>query len=219
MEIEQRGNSLFIKGISEREIKIPSQMYPLSGSWKFIYKDNTEAFDDSPESNRIREIFDGIEAGIGTCYTNTEKLMDALQEEGITNAEPHVGWMFINDERPIHHCFTIIEHHILDFAYRPTQFYLSELVGKNEEETRLLFTKKAAQIQGLPNSVKGTFGQLDTGVIIVAAPCRPSEGRKIYQKLIKAFPNHPCNKDIKNGRTKAQEMLIKEIESQDKNMR
>lgn len=211
MKIEEKGNSLYFYGIFEKPIKIPSQMYPLTGQYRFMYHDNTEPFDETEETGRIRETFDSVKAGIGTCYSNTETLIEALEEKGI-KAEPHVGWLIIGDEPPIHHCFTVIDNHILDFAPHVTQFYKSEFIGATKEESRELLTDYMVSLKDMPNSKKGTFGQLDTGTIIVAAPCKPNDGRKVYQKLIKAFPKHPCTRGLNNGRSKTQQILYDKMQ-------
>lgn len=206
-KIVQKGSSVYIDGITEKTIKIPSQMYPLTGQTCCMARSNTKPFDENKKAERIRTIFDSIPAGIGTCYTNVEKLMAILSKESF-KAQSFVGWSIIGDALPVHHCFAVIDNHILDFSLKPSNFFKDELKGKDMAETRELFTQEVLRLKELPNSQKGTFGQLDDYTFLVASPCNPSTGRNIYQKLMKAFPKHPCYQNVTNGTNPTQRMLF-----------
>ena len=209
MRIEQKGSSALIYDISEKPIKIPSQMYPLSGSLNFIVHDNTEPFPDDPLTERIRSIYDSIDPGIGTCYTNAKMLTTALAEKGIASVT-YVGWVIIGGALPVHHCFTGIGKHILDFNVDPSYFYAEEYKDIGLEEAREKLTDKLASLKDVPNSQKSTFGQVSPYSIYIASPCRPEEGLKLYQKLMRAYPKHPCYRNIDDkGMSKTQEMLLK----------
>ena len=53
MDIQQKGNSILITEVDEKPIKIPSQMYPLTGQLCVVRHDNTEPFPDGEETARI----------------------------------------------------------------------------------------------------------------------------------------------------------------------
>ena len=204
VSIEEKGTSVYIKGIAEKPIKIPSQMYPILGHPLFLTHENTEDFPNTERTDQIRNIFNSIEPQVGRCYSNTEGLISALADKGF-QAQSFVGWMFIGEQLPIHHCFAVLDDHVLDLAYRADLFYRDELVGKDKDETRKLFVDELMRIREQPNSSTGTFGKVSTGVLIIASPCKPAVGRKIYQDLIQAFPKHPCQKNVDStGRNQTQ---------------
>lgn len=209
MRIEQKGSSALIHDISEKPIKIPSQMYPLNGPLNFITHDNTEPFPDEVLTDLIREVYDNIEPGIGTCYTNAKALTAALSEKGITSIT-YVGWVFIGGALPVHHCFTGVGKHILDFNIDPSYFYAEEYKDIGLENAREKLTDRLVSLKGIPNSQKSTFGQVSPYSLYIASPCKPDDGLKLYQKLIKAYPKHPCYRNInEKGMSKTQEMLLR----------
>lgn len=209
MRIEQKGNSVLIHEIYEKPIKIPSQMYPLSGSLNFITHDNTEPFPEGALTDCIQSIYDSIEPGIGTCYTNAKRLTTALTEKGI-ECVSFVGWVFIGGALPVHHCFTVIDKHILDFNLNPSYFFTEEYKDIGLEKARDKLTDMMVSLKDTPNSQKSTFGQVSPYSLYIASPCKPDEGLKLYQKLMKAYPKHPCYTNLtEKHMSKTQEMLLK----------
>lgn len=206
--LEQKGSSVVIKGITEKPIKIPSQMYPLTGDLCFLTHENTENFPDNPTTEKIKEIYNSITPGVGTCYTNIETLITALEKEGI-EVQPMVGWVFIGGELPVHHCFATIENHILDFNPNFDFLYTEEYANLGQEALRDKLTDAMIELRKKPNSEGTFFGKISPNALYIASPCKPQLGLKTYQKLMKAFPKHPCYRNIFNGTNETQRMFYK----------
>lgn len=64
---------------------------------------------------RVAAIFDSIKPEVGRCFTNAENLCVALNEAGY-QAEQYVGWLFMEDELPVHHSFVVLDGHVLDLS-------------------------------------------------------------------------------------------------------
>ena len=210
-EVQYQADSskIIITGIDEKPIKIPSQLYPLAGTIHYINYENTENFSENdPLTVKIKEVYDSIQPGIGTCYSNTEKLIDALQAKGI-KATPFVGWLFAGATLPVHHCFAIIENHILDFNPNFDSFYTDEYANIGIDAARDKLTSEMLKRRELPNSETTCFGKASKHMLYIASPCKPQAGLKMYQKLMKAFPKHPCYRNINQyGLSDTQKMMF-----------
>lgn len=209
--VEQKGSAFYINGILEKEIKIPSQMFPLTGEVYCINPEETEDFPENATTDKIREIYNSINPGVGLCYHNIDTLITELKKEGI-EATPMVGWCFVGEELPVHHCFAIIDNHILDFNPNMEFFFKEEFAGLGLEKTREMITDLMIELRSKPNSETTTFGKLNRFTHYFASPCKPLNGIKVYQKLIKTYPKHPCHKNVNsNGMNKTQEMFYDRI--------
>lgn len=206
--IEYKNTSVIFNGIADKPIKIPSQLYPLTGELNYITYQNTASFPDNSTTAKIREIYNSITPGVGTCYSNIENLLAALKAEGI-EAQSMVGWVFIGGALPVHHCFAAIENHILDFSPNYDILLPNFESNLSLDETRDKLTSLMLELRKKPNSETTIFGQASKYTIYVASPCKPSDGLKKYQKLIKAFPKHPCYRNIFNGTNETQRMFFK----------
>ena len=216
MDIQQKGNGIIITEVGEKPIKIPSQMYPLTGQFCVIRHGNTEPFPEGEETERIREVFDSITPGVGTCYTNTRNLIDALSEIGV-KATPYVGWVFIGDSLPVHHCFASIGNHVLDLTVRPELFVPQEEGNLEDiEQAREAIAQRFVSLKDTPNSQKATFGQLSQYSMCFVSPCKPEEGLRRYQKLMKSYPKHPCYRNItENKMSRTQEVIFEKMRKSD----
>lgn len=220
IKIEEKGLSIVISGIDKRPIKIPSAMYPLNDTRYMLTIHNTLPFPDTERTAIIKKVFNSIDDRIGTCYSNTENLIDALEKEGI-QGYPFVGWLFIGGAFPVHHCFTVIKNedpeidkvHILDFAFN---FELLDLDGKykeldgeeNLQKTREEMVNDLIEIRKRPHSEACVFGQAFSRQVYIVCPCKPSVGLNTYRKLIKTYPKHPCYRNIENGTNETQRLYL-----------
>lgn len=207
IKILQEKLSVVVHGVTEKPIKIPSQMYPLaSKDICHISYNNTVPFADGPETDKIREVYDSITPGVGTCYSNIEQLIDKLAAVGI-HAQPMVGWVFFGATLPVHHCFAVIENHILDFI--PNFDSLAEKdEGLAKEEFRSMVVDAAIEMRTRPNSETTSFGKASRMAYYIASPCSPQAGLRMYQKLIRAFPKHPCYRNIVDGTNETQRLFF-----------
>lgn len=210
--------SLVLTGITQKPIKIPSAMYPLNGQRYVFRKGNTCRFPETERTQVIKRVYDAIDYGVGTCYSNTETLIDALEKEGI-QAYPFVGWLFIGGSLPVHHCFAAVPTenpedegkrvHLLDFTFN---FELLDSDGKYKEmqddmkKAREAMVEDFMALKSRPNSESTVFGQALSRQLYIVAPCQPMEGLAIYRKLMMAYPKHPCYRNIENGASETQRM-------------
>lgn len=167
-------------------IIIPSQMFPLNRKLEFFTSENTEDFYDQ----FIESIFNSVRARPGKCYYNARDLVDALVKSNVDKSriKTYVGWLFIGDTIPVHHCFVMIDKkHILDFG--PLKQFENSY-DTNEKEEFEKFKKDLAKNESLPNSKKMTFGKAIKVVAYAVSECSPEEGEKIRAKLEKSFPKH-----------------------------
>jgi len=190
MEIEFRGGCAYIRGIENKPIKIPSAMYPLAGEPLYLTSENTSAFEGSKTTETIRNIFDGLPNEVGRCYTNAERLQTALAAEGF-DAKTLVGWLFVLGTRPVHHCFTCIDNHIMDYNVRPELLTDGFPSSISREEMRKLMADRVMELSMRPSSETGTFGALSSGSFFIGSYCPPKRGRELYNKLMRAYPKHP----------------------------
>ena len=202
---------------NDKRIVIPSQQYPISGEPELFHNKNTEQCADQ----QVIEIFDSIKAEIGHCYHNIETFMKALEAAGIdkTLYRPYGGWLFINDEVPVHHEWLVYKNvHIFDFS-SSNLFFNSGL--ENIDDKDVLYEKVIdlyMHQREKANHEWMTCGHADEYSVYVGSVCKPSDAIKLYRKLVKAFPKHPCigrvNKDT--GVTEIQTRILKRIHDEQK---
>lgn len=209
MEIIKRANRVIYKVCGET-ISIPSRMYPLeSGSFKCFDSDNTSEIVDE----KIKDIFDSIKPETGRCFTNAETLCVALNKAGYP-AEQYVGWLFMEDELPIHHSFVVLYSHILDLSIsmKPEDFAKLDSmtkIYKTKDEAREYIAEYILQKEQLPNHQRCIFGIVDKMYHYIGAPGTREDGIKRNKELRKIYPQHPCFQDVKNGITRGQEILLR----------
>lgn len=203
----KKGSSYYISGMTPKPIKIPSQMYPLRGNVIVLNDTNTEPFPDGPQTDKIKEIYNSITPGVGTCYTNTEKLINALTVADI-QATPFVGWIFLNGALPVHHCFAAIGNHLLDFNPNLELLYQETYAKLPVERLRDEITNRLLKLRELPNSEYTSFGRASAHTLYFASPCKPQDGLNVYKKLMRAFPKHPCYRNIIDGTNETQKLML-----------
>lgn len=211
--IEKKGSNYLIhREEDEKPIKIPSQLFPLTGPAHLICSQNTAPFEDSAQAERIREIFDSISPRVGYCYDNTRRLVDALHAAGIA-ATSFVGWELVGGSLPVHHCFAMVDDHILDYNIRPEEWLSEEYLSAEIGNVRAKMANDIARLmrEKRPSEVMG-FGQASSYCAYIATPCSPATGLAKYRALMKAFPKHPSYQNIRpSGINHTQELIYKEL--------
>lgn len=208
MNIEFRGGCAYISDIDSKPIKIPSAMYPLAGELLYLTPDNTSAFGDTKDAETIRRLFDGLQNEVGRCYTNAERLQAALAAEGF-DAKTLVGWLFVLGTRPVHHCFTCVDDHIMDYNVRPELLTDGLPSSISREEMRELMADRLMELSKRPSSETGTFGALSSGSFFIGSYCPPKRGRELYNKLMRAYPKHPTALGLNpDGASPLQRMVL-----------
>lgn len=193
-------------------INIPSRMYPLeSDDYKMITFNNTEYIEDE----KIIEIFDSITFETGRCFTNTQKLCNALNEAGY-NAVQYVGWIFIEDTLPVHHSFAIVNgKHLLD----TTVNILSQDADFFENISRLpqdQYYKEAAkyfiELNKKPHHEVLVCGQVPKEFLYIGSPASAEQGIQRNKDLRLIYPEHLCFKNVQGNSTRLQRTIAKEKE-------
>lgn len=143
---------------------------------------------------------------------NSEKLCKALNDVGY-KTEQYVGWVFMQDELPVHHSFVVLGNSIVD----PTVSLLCKDIEQlerlnpgSDHETRINLMNLYKEKQFLPNHIKCIFGKVDDLYVYVGASGTAEEGIKRNALLRKEYPDHPCFRDVKNGMTVMQRMIMDE---------
>lgn len=198
-------------GSFKDSVIIPTDLWPLSGSYEVFSYKNTEQVRDSV----ILNIFNSVPYRYGHCYQNTENLVAALRQYGY-DAKAYVGWLFTEEDvYPIHHCWCVLNGtSVLDLA----DDYTVMLSGSNGarikaaeslEEARRLIASFAEAAKSVPNSSRCWPVGVPTSVFLyVGCECSPAEGRRIYSDLIRRYPGHECERNCdENGWNKMQKLL------------
>ena len=209
MEIIKKANRVIYK-VSGEIISIPSRMYPLeSDLFQCFDADNTSEIVDE----KIKDIFDSIKPEVGRCFTNAENLCVALNEAGY-QAEQYVGWLFMEDELPVHHSFVVLDDHILDLSISLKSEDFAKLdsvtkIYKTKDEAREYLAEYILQKEQLPNHQRCIFGVVDKMYHYIGAHGTREAGIRRNQELRQSYPQHPCFQDVKNGTTRGQEILLR----------
>lgn len=190
-------------------IKFPSHKYPLNSTPEIFDFRCTEDISD----DKVIQIVNSAEFNIGRCYTNAEKLANKLCSAGY-DAKCYVGWFFPNDPEPIHHAFVILDGvHVIDLSVERDFAELEQSLYKEMrtlKETRYKYAKILTERREKLHSTHVVVGKVPDKALYIGCPCGATEGIKIYNKLIKAFPKHPCN-CTDNGVTNETQRLLMQL--------
>lgn len=209
MEIIKKANRVVYK-VNGETISIPSRMYPLeSDSFKCFDTNNTSEI----VNEKVIAIFDSIKPKVGRCFTNAENLCVALNKAGYP-AEQYVGWLFMGDELPVHHSFVVLNDHILDLSIslKSEDFVKLNFMTakcKTKDEARECVAEYMLQKEQLPNHQRCIFGMVDNTYHYIGAPGTKEAGIIRNEELKRIYPQHPCFRDVKNGITRGQEILLR----------
>lgn len=191
-----------------KSIIVPTAMYPLNGNYEIFTYKNTEVVEDE----KIISIFDRHKYEIGRCYKNTEILSKDLLKEGYL-AETYVGWLFVDDgELPIHHCWTVVDKkYVLDPSDYFTMIFHPDNQKNLEIENEMsILSSFLKESKDKPNHlVCYPIGKPYPNLLYIGSKCTPDMGRYIYQRLMKTYPDHECDRTDKNGLNKTQKLLMK----------
>lgn len=206
MQIINKSSRIIVK-IPNATISIPSPMYPLeSENFRLFTESNTSEITDK----NIINIFDSLEFQLGRCFTNSEKLYNALREAGYP-AEQYVGWVFTGNELPVHHSFVVLDNHILD----TTISFLSQDIEKlsyinllPQQQQREKLADYYLSQESLPNHEKRIFGAVDPMYLYIGAPGTAAQGIQRNKELRTVYPNHPCFQNVKGNSTKLQDVIL-----------
>lgn len=192
------------------KIVIPSRMYPLEGEGDIriftIY--NTEKLDD----DIIRTIYDNTQFKTGSCYSNSERLLENLTNSGIVDVEPYVGWFYnCTDDRPVHHCALVYkEKYMLDMSSDSDVEELYSWHANFQDEIReRLAERYVNRMKNMKASERSCFGDMMPQSLFIARKLQPKEGANFFfQKFREWYPNHPSYKNTgSDGATKTQRMI------------
>lgn len=184
-----------IFNIKENKVIIPSRKYPvLKGEdLQVFFAGNTENLEDV----KVEEIYNSLDFVKGRCYDNSYKLVKALKDAGVDEVESYAGWIMVNKDYPLHHCFVVYkDKYILDPSVDNDEFF-AELANRidragerNREKQREIYIKLLNEKENLGESKRTTFGKSASHVTYFATKCGVEEARSMFRELTKAYPNH-----------------------------
>jgi hypothetical protein len=203
-------------------ITIPSKLYPLNNKKTITLFSafNTEEIENEPV---VQEVFNSLDFPPGFCYSNTEKLYQALKEKGIDEIETYVGWVTAGF-LPIHHCWLVYKgQHVLDGGIGKTEIKMKQIIQEKNitdmDALREIYSNLVLEESRKPNSETKTFGQVLPHYLYVGTKCTPQEGRDIFNHLINSFPNHPSylgEGQNPHGASKTQQMIYQKLKKNKK---
>lgn len=214
-----KGDKAVVKLVNEdrsfkKSVIIPTDYYPLNGKYEvFTYANTKQTVDEE-----VLKVFDKVKYRIGHCYTNTEEMVQRLQKLGY-DVKPYVGWAFTTAcDFPIHHCWAVLNGEtILDLADDFTMMY-SGANGENfkedqsEEERRELIVSFQMAASKVPNSARCyPVGIATPFMLYIGCKCDPEEGRKIYNSLIRKYPDHECQRNCDASGLNKTQKLMREV--------
>lgn len=208
----------YVNLLEVREYLVPSSKYPLSGKYEVFNYTNTHLIDDVEEYQKVLSIFDKTPYKIGNCYANADAMTKALLKAGY-KAQTYVGWAFFSGS-PIHHAWTVLWVH-----ERPSVLDLSDQMLVMEKEMDLLapgsmdahrakVVDATLKLMELPHRERcAPVGIPSPMYYLVGAPSNGQEGARVFNQLIKQYPDHPCmaRANKQTGITPTQAMLLQKM--------
>lgn len=198
-------NRVIVKGMEEGNIVVPSRMFPLADNhdgvkYELFCPWNTEDFE---ADSVAAEVFDNTELLMGKCYSNTEKLVEGLRAVGI-NAESYVGWLFMGEnELPVHHAFVVVDgNKVIDYAAYFTKERIEEMdkmIKNSQKSSRELMVEQYMRVYQMPHHIALGYGKVKEPFMYIATKCSPNDGRKMYNEMIKMYPDHICYQNLKSS--------------------
>lgn len=192
---------------------IPTAYYPLNGKCEVFTSENTKRVTDKT----VLDIFDKVKYNIGWCYSNSAALTEELVKAGF-DAKTYVGWLFTEvTDYPVHHCWVILNgESVLDLGDDFTQM-LSGENGKHfekaesVEEQRELIASFALAARSYPNSIRcSPVGTPTPFLLYVGCPCDAEKGKDMYNRLVRQYPDHECQRNVDKSGYNATQRKMKE---------
>lgn len=196
----------------EGSVIIPTSYYPLNGQYEIFTQENTEVLEDE----KVLALIDSVEYQIGHCYQNSRLIADTLVFNGY-EVETYVGWLFVDDAIPIHHCWVKFKDSIIDLSddfavlfNKENAMHFQDVKNKEEYVEVLASFQQFVKEYQIPNSVRCCpIGKPHSSLTYIGSACEPEEGRKIYNQLIAKYPDHECHKNVgKDGMNTMQRQLF-----------
>lgn len=194
--------------------KIPSKFYPLAQPAKMtvMTHENTAPFSDSTFDALIND----RTWETGRCYTNALRTVEILTRRGY-DAEYFAGWLVIGGATPIHHAWAICSTekgtHLFDLSISIPQARIFWDIDTSDPTWRQIAAQRlrAMSIVDVPSRTR-IIGQVpeDPPCLYVGCPDTIDNARRMFNRLIQTYPQHPSYAYIprnEHGATPLQEML------------
>lgn len=205
-KLYQQGNKVYAEGLSDttETVVIPSQKFPISGPLQAFHTDNTEECTDE----LLRSIYDSVAPQVGQCITNAETLKTAFLEAGIekSRVQIHVGWLFVGKMAPFLHCYTVVdEKYVFDFISDWNSNTVDQFANCTGKESFAAIIRDRMKLSNLERFAP--VGKVDPFYCYVGSIGKPSEARKLFAKLKRAYPNHPAFRSKIGELTETQKLI------------
>lgn len=189
-------------------VNVPSVMWPLNAPYEVFNCYNCTQISEQ----EVAVIVNALPYETGCCYSNTERVVKALQQHGY-DVKQYCGWLFIGPNfHPIHHSWAVLNGcHVIDLAddYTLLDHNYSQYKSLTGDALRHLMVDFAKWARQFPHSMRCyPFGVPATRLLYIGCPCSKLEGIRIYNNLCDVYPNHPCcSRTRPSGMTRLQEMM------------
>jgi len=176
---------------------IPSKLFPLSSKTKVHWfgHPNTSRFE---LTEKQEEIINSLEFNKGRCYTNTEKLINALERE--LELKFFSGWVFLGYNLPVHHAWAVLfengKEYVFDMGvFEREQEIIEEASEKfdDPEKQREYYVKENKRTFELPNSEIYITGKIVPEMILyIGVESTKEEALDCYWEAVGDDPTtHP----------------------------
>lgn len=191
-----------------KECTIPASMYPMPNvrvSPSIFHKGNTKDLEDDGELARILDEAD-VKPQMGKCYSNAEKVYDALQASGYTShhkVEYFSGWMTLLDTIGWHHHAWIVvdDQSVIDLTHEVAgpliEMQEKARAGKQIGVKRENLVKEIKRFEAQSHSFRERFsyGCCDSWCYI-GVPSDKEEAIISFRDVMAKYPEHPSYDNV-----------------------
>lgn len=199
-------------------LTVPSKLYSLPNTNEIFTfsKDNTFEL----ENEDISKALSNISFLPGECYKNSEKIVNALKEEGLDyKVEFYSGWIY-NLGHMTHHSWVVInDKHLLDVTFFREDNLQKEYIEKSAkgelyEVNRDITSTNIANLMKSNKEFKDKYGygKVIHDFLYIGVKSNRDETRESVNSLRRKNSDHPSFKNTDSrGRTKTINMIYDKI--------
>lgn len=206
-------------------VTIPSKAYPIHNQRNIklfnalntidLTSNEAYTFATNKEIDEIKHIFNNSQIYVGKCYSSIQSIFDYIKDNNyeyiLEDIKSYVGWVFVGDTLPLHHCWLVYkDRFILDSTLDILRLVGTKLNTLSLEQQRIKIANVCKALGQFNNSYKFTFGKCANYMIYVGSECSPKMGINQFTQLRKKYPSHLSYKEDgmnQNGASKLQSLI------------
>lgn len=191
----------------KEQFNIPNKFYPLPNKNKIclFHNNNTKDIEEVDMINILNEKLSKEEFKIGHCYSNSDKIIEILNNEHFIFFG---GWVFIKD-MPIHHSWVVYKNSIIDVGMTQKDLPL-ENIPTIHDKLGLAAKFKANLNEKIPFVNKYLIGKVHSSRLYIGVPCTIIESANSFNCLMEKLDwKHPSYPNLsKNKRATNMQLLM-----------